>query len=86
MPKKSRSIHELLKVMLTNKEYLVTGLCFLSERLYMYRVITGNEYVIVNSYLMNNPPIEDKESYWWPPGEIKPRISWLKKHIKLTKP
>ena len=89
--KEERSIKELLEVMLENQELFNGGLC--SWAWYMYREdkITFEEYRILDCYIRENRPSKfssleawnyQNRGYYWKYNNIKPRIKWIKKHIK----
>lgn len=88
---KVRTIHELLQVMLDNKKYFENGLCHWNYYLYWYDVITHEEKILLNHYIENNKPFFNlyclaNGAYYWTPCRISPRIRWIKKHLKKTKP
>ena len=88
-----RTIKELLEIMLENKDMFPYGLCVWSQRLYNRDVISYNEYLSLKKYINENRPkwysSFDALShcfsvYYWEPGDIKPRIKWIQKHIKIN--
>lgn len=89
-----RRIDELLKIVLDNIEPLEFGLCDRvyaiwrlsliteSERDYLWRYIAGNRPSMLSSvsaFFMRN------SGYYWTRGSIRPRIKWLKHHIRINK-
>lgn len=85
-----RTIKELLQIMLDNQQYFQTGLCGWSNSI---KLSSTEEYDKLHSYIRNNKPSAfssferftqelNLEPYWWKKGNIKPRINWIKKHIK----
>ena len=88
---KTRTIKELLQIMLANQTLFHVGLCYWAELLWENDVITFEEYRILLEYISSNRPhkyssIEAykwrNSSYFWESGNITPRIKWIKKHIK----
>jgi hypothetical protein len=88
-----RSIKELLQVMLDNQDLFTSGLCNWAIRLYYKDIISYEESKLLDSYIENNRPskysslkaYKARKTWWyWPHGEIKPRLKWIKKHIKLN--
>ena len=91
-----RSIKELLELMLKHQDIFETGLCiWLIEMCYPSlpnrKLITNEEYVLLLTYINKNRPSKwssidafaHKDSnYYWSKGSIKPRIKWIKYHIK----
>jgi len=87
----NRSIKELLELTLENEQYFVGGLCGWFENLYRSHLIVFEEWNKLQNYADNNKPsiyssvdrfIHRNTTYWWKRGDIKPRIKWIKKHIK----
>jgi|JFJP01.1.fsa_nt_gi hypothetical protein len=93
---KTRNIKELLKIILRNVEiinglqlYGGVGLCYVANELLHMNIFTLDEYCEVQAYITNNKPINPhtligKDNYYWKKGRTRPRIKWLKKHIKLN--
>jgi hypothetical protein len=84
---KTRPIKELLELMLENIWMFRTGLCMLSMSLYTWDIITGEEYLALRAYISRNKPkrlYSIDRDYYWQPGNEKPRIAWLNKHIELN--
>ena len=89
-----RNIKELLQVMLDNKHNFHQGLCFwIIELRFASSVINTEEYKILSDYINNNRPHPLSSlkafrsygnGYYWKKGDIKPRIKWIEKHIKLN--
>jgi hypothetical protein len=88
-----RSIKELLELMLKHKDLFKTGLCFWALRLCAQDIISENEYKSLDEYIKNNRPdyfswtnfvesYDDRGGYYFPSRVIKPRIYWIKTHIK----
>lgn len=74
---KKRSMKVLLQIMLDNIDKLDCGLCILAVELFDYEEETD-----VLNYIADHKPRNSSDSYYWIPGEEKPRIKWLKYHIK----
>jgi hypothetical protein len=98
-----RTTKVLLVIMLENIEKFRYGLCGLVSILLREDIITRMEFNQLIEYIEANPPKKtyDESYYWkpgnkkprerwlyyWKPGNKKPRERWLNKHIeKLTKP
>jgi hypothetical protein len=85
-----RTTKELLELMLKNRNrHLRFGLCVVASDLYNMMVITDEEYLILQKYIDENQPRNlynwfglIHTSFYWKPGDRKPRIKWLKKHIE----
>lgn len=87
----NRSIKELLEIMLNNQKYFTYGLCQWIQKLSQIGIITFAEREILQDFIKNNKPsifsswsvlFNLKCGYFWKYGKIKPRIKWIKKHIK----
>lgn len=92
---KNRSIGILLQLMFDHKidNDLKHGLCYGAVSLETRQIITEEERIILKKYIQNNRPskfssikafINRDSPFFWPSPNIKPRINWLKKHIKLN--
>jgi len=83
MKRKTRTIKELLELLLENSCFINEGLCDLVRRLQAGGVISMKEYMILREYFLNNeyPDGEKFRPYWWNPGEFEPRVEWLKLQI-----
>jgi len=84
-----RTIKELLEVLLENTYRLETGLCELAWRLGDEGEFSIDEYCLLKNYIIENEPNTlfnwfglSRVGYFWKPGDRKPRIKWLKKHIE----
>ncbi len=87
-----RSIKELLQVMLQHKDLFETGLCNWVGTLHEKDIITESEEETLFKYIKYNDLnyfswsnfIRGHKSkvYFFPCGKIKPRIYWIKRHIK----
>ncbi len=102
MEQKERSINELLQLVLDNIDMLnrpwCGGLCIIGHQLFLTKIISYNEEIILYNYIHNNKPINirtilGKLTYgnfniyhFWKRYSKQPRINWLKKHIKKTDP
>lgn len=87
-----RNEREILKLMLKRikrKDKYCHGLCRASYSLMALQKITYDEFITIREYLSENRNgLVAKNScaaFWWDTGEKKPRVKWLKKHIKLLK-
>ncbi|MEY2702604.1 MAG: hypothetical protein RLY43_1240 [Bacteroidota bacterium] len=89
-----RNIKELLELMLENQDCFCSGgLCGWASELCLARIITCEEYHFLGEYISHNRPHKwssydafkhRHEVFYWTPYNIKPRIKWIKKHIKLN--
>jgi len=85
-----RTIKELLELMLEIRNRRMRfGLCVVASDLYNMMVITKIEYLRLQKYIDDNRPKNlynwfglHHTSFYWKPGDRKPRIKWIKKHIK----
>jgi hypothetical protein len=81
-----RTTKELLIVMLlaVDNGLYRRGLCGLNDRLYHHHIIDIQEWSCLSNYIRQNPPKKKYDDIWyWKPGNVKPRIAWLKKQIEL---
>jgi hypothetical protein len=79
---KSRSILNLLKVVLANIDQLDSGLCGLSMMMEWQEKITTKEQMAFQNYLFDVFPGYEG-FYIWPIGQKEPRIDWLNKQIQI---
>jgi len=88
-----RTIKELLEIMLERKSLFHLGLCVWSQRLYNRDLMSYSEYSLLKKYINENRPkwyssfdalLHNWSVYYWEPGDIKPRIKWIQKHIKIN--
>lgn len=89
-----RPLHELLKLLLEHlptylDDGLCKGLCSVIDRLRIYEIITLDEYFALRNYTMSHASYYRKTmlitgGFFWINSLLKPRIAWLKRHIKLT--
>ncbi len=88
-----RSIKQLLEIMLENKYYFYRGLCSFVSELCFNEKITSQERWFLHNYIIVNRPSKfsslsafknRNKAYFWKEKDIKPRIKWIKKHIKLN--
>ena len=82
--KKDRTIKELLELLLENQHLFDSGLCIWAFELSTECQISIQEENMLYMYIKNNRPINLRyfKGYYWPIGNIKPRIEWIKEHIK----
>jgi len=80
----TRTIKELLELMLEHQGYFLTGLCMWSISLYHFKIINCEEEKILYRYITFHRPINLRyfNDYYWEKCDIKPRLHWIKKHIK----
>lgn len=86
-----RSIAKLLELMLNNQQYFNHGLCVWVRNLSFADLIDPYECDILLEYIKRNRPskfisfysiVNLNHRYYWTKGSIKPRVKWVKKHIK----
>ena len=86
-----RTIKELLQVMLDNKGEFECGLCNWVTKIFHKGKIDIDEYDLLTCYIEENRPskwsslsayLSRNSCYYWKKGDIKPRLKWIKKHIK----
>lgn len=83
-----RNINELLQLTL-KKAYNISfgGLCILIIQILQDKEITIEEYVLLENYIKIHKPfgiLFRTDAYYWSMNKRKPRIRYLKKHIKRT--
>src|SRR5574343_263501 len=90
----TRSLEELLQIILDNIEGLETGLCGLVGDLRRNGTLTTTEADVLLTHISYNRPskfssilayINRYSCYYWPEGLKYPRKKWLKKQIKQVK-
>jgi hypothetical protein len=88
---KTRSIKELLQIMLANQDLFSSGLCTWNYLLHKHNLISRDEALCLNMYISENRPSmwssvdafkHRNKEYYWECNNIQPRITWIKKHIK----
>ena len=93
--KQDRTIHELLQVMLDNQQYFRCGLCNWTSILYWKKIISEKQKNELHLYIYSNRPSKysnldaykrRNNPFYWEVANIKPRLRWIKKHLKKTKP
>ena len=86
-----RNIKELLELMLENQDYFNSGLCTWAGKMFCTDLITYDENYSLKNYINKNRPHKyssllayrsRSSGYYWKEGNIQPRITWIKKHIK----
>ena len=82
-----RTRKELLQLLLDNINMLQLGLCGLAWRLSNRRMISIEECLDIREYIRQQRPKRTYKhyDYYWKPGNIKPRIAWLKRHIEMNR-
>lgn len=82
----TRSIKQLLQLLLDNQQLFITGICHWRQRLYILDFITLCECDLLMKHLDSNLPPKMYGAvgeYSWPPFKIEPRIAWIETQIKL---
>ena len=90
-----RTIKELLQLMLDNQEHFVSGLCSWAFYLCRHGKINNLELMLLDRYIKTNKPSKwssfdafsnslKKSDWYWKYGNIKPRVEWINKHIKIN--
>ena len=83
-----RKNKELLQVFLDNQHLFKTGICGWVMDLYIEGAISFEERMYLLGLIRKNEPVLTKIGlqgdglYYWEKGNIKPRIKWLKKHLR----
>jgi len=88
-----RTTKELLELMLERQDKFRLGLCIWNQELKLCNIISSHEYSHLKNYIRNNKPSRfsswdyfkysfSGSRFYWEASEIKPRIKWIKKHIK----
>ena len=87
-----KTTKELLELMLANPDEFRNGMCSWIMSLYFQNLISDGEYELIQDYITRNRPsirypryfniVYCFDAYYWPIGKIKPRIKWIKYHIK----
>lgn len=91
----TRSLKELLEIILDNQKYFSTGLCVWISDLTFNNIINKKEKTLILTYLRPYLPkykypftyknyLSNDLVFSWKPGNIKPRINFINKHIKLN--
>lgn len=96
--KTTRSIKELLELMLDYEDLFTSGLCGWSMNLCVEELITTSESTILLEYIKINRPVvkwyelsefyiisKAHSPYFWKEGLLPPRIKWIKRHISINK-
>ena len=65
------------------KEFIQGGLCYFADNMEYRNIITEKENELFFDYLYKHRP-PNKRSWFWQPYLIRPRLSWLTRHINLT--
>lgn len=81
-----RTNKKLLEIFLNNQYLFENGLCIWVMNLVHRNLITEAEFDYLNKLIDKNPSLMIKlgirTGYYWDKNNIKPRIKWLKKHLK----
>ena len=89
-----RSLLSLLEIMEQSTHLFEASLCQLTSDMWAVDLITVKESDLLYKYIRENRPSKyssiaafksRKNSFYWPKGEIKYRLSWLRKHIEIQK-
>jgi hypothetical protein len=76
-----RTEKQLFQLMLEHQDLFFGGLCGWVDRMYYSSLINDKEYSLMAKYLNKNKPLDAKR-FWFPSGEIAPRIKWIKQQIE----
>jgi hypothetical protein len=88
-----RTTKELLELMLEHQNKFRLGLCIWVNDLRLLKIISYDEWRELKTYIKNNKPSRfsswdyfkysfSGSRFYWEASEIKPRIKWIKQHIK----
>lgn len=80
--KEKRVVLKVLKKMLKNQDLFKTGLCSWIGELDNHDKIYNSEFWTVVKFIHRSKPV-NYSNYWWSPGEIEPRITWIKEQIAI---
>ena len=58
------------------------GLCGTSVNITLDHIINPDELDLLMEYMRKKAPITANNTYWWPYGELAPRLEFLDKLIK----
>lgn len=78
------SIPELIDITLENQYLFQTGLCSWVYNLYVYNILTFNEYNKFIKCIRENGEDKSRNVFWWKEGDIQPRIEFLEQ-LKQSK-
>jgi len=88
------TVKQLLEIMLVNQQYFSLGLCHWVLNLSEAGIISFKEEQLLSDYIDNNRPHmfssisafkQRDNDFYWPKGELQPRIDWINRHIKKLK-
>jgi hypothetical protein len=91
MNTQDRNIKKLLELMLRNQNCFSGGLCRWTTIMWKYKIISDLELNTLRLYIQENRPSKfssidawnyRNHEYYWKSYNIKPRIKWIKRHIK----
>ena len=87
--KPERSIKELLIILRDNTHICFftkycMGICSVVQVLRGEGIITWDESILLINYIAINGPYGSASCgvYWWPAGELTPRLEWLNQQIE----
>lgn len=66
------------------------GMCLIIHHLRVFNLISYDEELKIRNFTQKNKPKRGQHynknlkyaAYWWPPGDIESRVSWLNSKIK----
>jgi hypothetical protein len=80
-----RTTKELLELMLTRQDLFWFGLCQWAGFMYNRGYFDLEELARIDDLIKSNPTLRRRvlgAVYYWPEGELQPRINWINKRIK----
>lgn len=72
---------ELQEIMLENQEFFTNGICDWLMNIKRKKLITWEETEHLVKIVQSNKPEGCDNQYYWPKGELEPRIKWIKEYI-----
>ena len=79
-----RTIKELLILLREELTYNFDGcICYSTEMMMDSDVINYDEFFLLDNYIHSHVPshVKDPDHFWWPYGELAPRLEFLDKLI-----
>ena len=67
----------LLYLLLFHEKHFCSGLCLFVTEMYNHKIINREELSVIIKWIQYNRP-EEAGCFWFEPGELKPRIDYLK--------
>ena len=68
----------LLYLLLFHKKHFCSGLCLFVTEMYNHKIINREKLNVIRKWIRYNRPEKADGCFWFKPGELKPRIDYLK--------